>query len=154
MKEENQPIKVECFMQLSESRREPIGFVLIPLRTIPFWNSRKMGMMKPHWYKLHGVAQDNKTPKPELLLGVTIGDKDVLEEHEKLVTFARHPFTRVTIGLTAMDFAFNCYSENLWYLCQIVTYVSWLKRIKIQISLFSWCPRSMILIIWSLTLTF
>lgn len=98
MKEENQPIKVECFVQFSESRREPIGFVLIPLRTIPFWNSRKLGM-KPHWYKLHGVTQDNKTQKPELLLGVTIGDKDVLKEHEKLVTFA--------IGSSAMDFAFN-----------------------------------------------
>lgn len=86
MKEENQPIKLECFLQTSESRREEIGFVLIPLRTIPFWNSRKMGMMKPHWYKLHGVSQDNKTHKPELLLSVTIGDKDdILNDHEKMV---------------------------------------------------------------------
>lgn len=88
MKEENQPIKVECFVQLSESRREPIGFVLIPLRTIPFWNSRKMGILKPHWYKLHGVTQDNKTQKPELLLSVTIGEREeVLKDHEKLVIF-------------------------------------------------------------------
>lgn len=85
MKEENQPIKLECFLQMSESREE-IGFVLIPLRTIPFWNSRKMGTMKPHWYKLHGVSQDNKTHKPELLLSVTIGDKDeILNDHDKLV---------------------------------------------------------------------
>lgn len=88
MKEENQPIKLECFVQLSESRREAIGFVLIPLRTIPFWNSRKMGTMKPHWYKLHGVSQDNKTQKPELLLSVTIGNKDdILNDNEKMVTF-------------------------------------------------------------------
>lgn len=86
MKEENQPIKLECYLQVTESRREQIGFVLIPLRTIPFWSSRKMGMMKPHWYKLHGVSQDNKTHKPELLLSVTIGDKDeILNDHEKLV---------------------------------------------------------------------
>lgn len=88
MKEENQPIKLECFLQMNENRREPIGFVLIPLRTIPFWNSRKMGMMKPHWYKLHGVSQDNKTHIPELLLSVTIGDKDVMvSDHEKMVCF-------------------------------------------------------------------
>lgn len=86
MKEENQPIKLECFLQMSESKREEIGFVLIPLRTIPFWNGRKMGMMKPHWYKLHGVTQDNKTQKPEILLSVTIGDKDEIQNgHEKLV---------------------------------------------------------------------
>lgn len=88
MKEENQPIKLECFLQVNDSRREEIGFVLIPLRTIPFWSSRKMGMMKPHWYKLHGVSQDNKTNKPELLLSVTIGDKDeILNDHEKMVNF-------------------------------------------------------------------
>lgn len=88
MKEENQPIKLECFLQMGENRRELIGFVLIPLRTIPFWTSRKMGVMKPHWYKLHGVSHDNKTQKPELLLGVTIGDKDdILNDHEKLVKF-------------------------------------------------------------------
>lgn len=86
MKEENQPIKLECFMQVGEGRRELIGFVLIPLRTIPFWNSRKMGTMKPHWYKLHGVSQDSKPKKPELLVGVTIGDKDqILDDHDKMV---------------------------------------------------------------------
>lgn len=89
MKEENQPIKLECFMQLSEGRRELVGFVLIPLRTIPYWNSRKMGTMKPHWYKLHGVSQDsNITVKPELLVGVTIGDKEeLLDDHEKMVIY-------------------------------------------------------------------
>lgn len=90
MKEENQPIKLECFLQMADSRREQIGFVLIPLRTIPFWNSRKMGSMKPHWYKLHGVSQDNKTHKPELLLSVTIGDKDeILHDHDKLVNLLK-----------------------------------------------------------------
>lgn len=89
MKEENQPIKLECFFQVNADRRDEIGFVLIPLRTIPFWSSRKMGMMKPHWYKLHGVS-DNKTHKPELLLSVTIGDKDeILNDHEKMVNIIK-----------------------------------------------------------------
>lgn len=86
MKEENQPIKLECFVQMSEDRREQLGFVLIPFRTIPFWNSRKMGILKPHWYKLHTVSQDSNSKKLELLVGVTIGDKDqMLDDHEKMV---------------------------------------------------------------------
>lgn len=92
MKEENQPIKLECFMQLSEGRRELVGFVLIPLRTIPFWNSRNC-RLKPHWYKLHGVSQDGNMKKPEVLVGVTIGDKDeLLDDHEKMVIYFEFKF--------------------------------------------------------------
>lgn len=84
MKEENQPIKLECYMQTTESNRQLIGFVLLPMLSIPFWNSRKIGMMKPHWYKLHGVSQQNKANNPELLVSVTIGNKeDILNEDEK-----------------------------------------------------------------------
>lgn len=83
MKEENQPIKLECFVQITESNRQLIGFILLPMRTIPFWSIRKIGMMKPHWYKLHGLSQENK---PELLVSVTIGNKDdILNEDEKKV---------------------------------------------------------------------
>lgn len=89
MKEENQPIKLECFMHLNDTHREQIGFVLLPMRSIPFWNGRKMGMMKPHWYKLHGVSQESsRSNKPELLLSVTIGDKDeILNDTEQIVGF-------------------------------------------------------------------
>lgn len=86
MKEENQPIKLECYVQMNDVLREKIGFVLVPLRSIPFWNSRKLGMMKPHWYKLHGVTQESRCTKPELLLSITIGDKNnILNENEKMV---------------------------------------------------------------------
>lgn len=88
MKEENQPIKLECFIQLSDIHREQIGFVLLPMRSIPFWNGRKMGIMKPHWYKLHGVSHESsRCNKPELLLSVTIGDKDeILKDTEQIVS--------------------------------------------------------------------
>lgn len=92
MKEENQPIKLECYTKANDVVREKIGFVLVPLRSIPFWNSRKLGTMKPHWYKLHGVAQESsRSNKPELLLSITIGDKSaILNETEKLVIFNSH----------------------------------------------------------------
>lgn len=71
-------------MQTTESNRQLIGFVLLPMRSIPFWNSRKIGMMKPHWYKLHGLSQENKAKKPELLVSVSIGNKEeILNEDEK-----------------------------------------------------------------------
>lgn len=84
MKEENQPIKLECYMQTAESNRQLIGFILLPMRSIPFWNSRKISMMKPHWYKLHGLSQESKATKPELLVSVSIGNKEhILNEDEK-----------------------------------------------------------------------
>lgn len=84
MKEENQPIKLECYMQTTVSNRQLIGFVLLPMRSIPFWNSRKIGMMKPHWYKLHALSQESKATKPELLVSVSIGNKEhILNEDEK-----------------------------------------------------------------------
>lgn len=74
MKEENQPIKLECFRVVGENGRESIGLLNIRLRQIPFWNVRQSGTLKPHWYKLYGVAQEYKPQKPELYLCVTIGD--------------------------------------------------------------------------------
>lgn len=88
MKEENQPIKLECFVQTTDLHRELIGFLLLPMRSIAFWSVRKIGMMKPHWYKLHGFSQETKATKPELLVSVTIGDRDdILNEDEKKVHF-------------------------------------------------------------------
>lgn len=84
MKEENQPIKLECYMQTTETNRQLIGFILLPMRNIPFWNSRKIGMMKPHWYKLHGLSQESTARKPELLVSLSIGNKEeILNEDEK-----------------------------------------------------------------------
>lgn len=76
MKEENQPIKLECFMPSTENEFDLIGFVLIQMRGIPFWNCKKSGMMKPHWYKMLGVSHEWKLLKPELLLCVTITDNE------------------------------------------------------------------------------
>lgn len=87
MKEDNQPIKLEFFMMSSDSSQTPIGIVLLPIRNIPFWNSRKSGTMKPHWYKLYGVPQDFLNGKPEILLSVSIGDKDeILQENFTMVS--------------------------------------------------------------------
>lgn len=84
MKEENQPIKVECIAIKGENKREPIGFVLIPMLQIPFWNFRKSGMTKSHWHKLINVSNQYKSFKPELLLNVTITEKECAIEETKL----------------------------------------------------------------------
>lgn len=84
MKEENQPIKVECIAAKSKNSRESIGFVLIPMLQIPFWNFRKSGMMKSHWHKLLGVADQFKPRKPELLLNVTITEKGSVSDDVEL----------------------------------------------------------------------
>lgn len=74
MKEENQPIKLECFRVFGDNARESAGMLNIRLRQIPFWNVRQSGTLKPHWYKFYGVSQEYKSQKPEIYLCVTIGD--------------------------------------------------------------------------------
>lgn len=56
--------------------REKLGFALIQMRSIPFWNFRKNGLIKPHWYKLLGVSAEWKSQKPELLICVSITQKE------------------------------------------------------------------------------
>lgn len=59
---------------LDDERRltESIGFILIPMRQIPFWNYQKSGANKSRWHKLMGVASTYSSPRPELLLNVMI----------------------------------------------------------------------------------
>lgn len=92
MKEENQPIKLECFRVCMENDRESIGLLNIRLRQIPFWNVRQSGTLKPHWYKLYGVSSEYKSKKPELYLCVTIGDPcttSALNSNDSVKSFAQ-----------------------------------------------------------------
>lgn len=84
MKEQNKPIKLECFLisPSNSNLRENIGFVLVQMRSIPFWNLRKNGLMKPHWYKLMGVESKWKSQKPELLLSVSITQKESITDDQ------------------------------------------------------------------------
>lgn len=69
-------------MQFSDDNQMSVGFVLLPIRCIPFWTSRKSCTMKPHWYKLYAVSNEMPVHKPEVLLSVSIGDKDeILQEN-------------------------------------------------------------------------
>lgn len=84
MREENQPIRLECFTILSGNQdlREEIGFVLIQMRSIPFWNYRKNGEIKSHWHKLICVSAEWRSQKPELLVSVSITQKESIGDDQ------------------------------------------------------------------------
>lgn len=73
MKAENLPIKVECFRVRERGQFEAIGYVLIPLRTIPTCLYKNDEILpSPRWYKIYGVPGGVLHNKPELHLNVII----------------------------------------------------------------------------------
>ncbi|XP_055382421.1 centrosomal protein of 120 kDa [Condylostylus longicornis] len=77
MKTENLPIKIECFLSSFANGQETfslIGYVLIPLKSIPVTLSKNRTMSKPHWHKLFGLNSEWKIKKPEVCLQVLISD--------------------------------------------------------------------------------
>ena len=75
MKDENQPIRVECHC-LVEEKRESIGFVLVQMRSVALSSTaRKTGTLKPRWHKLMGVPLKWRTLKPEVSICVAITDR-------------------------------------------------------------------------------
>ena len=73
MKAENLPIRAECLRVRDRGHLEAIGYVLIPLRTIPTCLYKNDEILpSPRWFKLMGVPSDVLHNKPELHLNVII----------------------------------------------------------------------------------
>lgn len=107
MKTENVPIKIECFSLTSkdgntETGREFIGSILIPVRSIPLYPLSKALQIKPRWYRLIGLSPEWRQQKPELLLYIMITEKGFLDSGHSLLS-AKEP---VSIYVTLLNFIF------------------------------------------------
>lgn len=75
MKTDNLPIKIECYsINTVGGHRELIGFIIIPLRTIPLSKGTNIEKPSMRWHKLIGLSSQWKPQKPELHMCVVITD--------------------------------------------------------------------------------
>jgi Cep120 protein len=92
MKSENLPVKIDCFALknfkggLEGATREHIGYILVPVKTIPLVSPTKAIQMKPRWMKLIGLSKDWRSQKPELQLNIIITSKDFLNDRSTLLS--------------------------------------------------------------------
>lgn len=84
MRDENIPIKLTCFSINSYNTRETIGFILVQMRTIKYTFGRKNAQVKPRWHKFLGVDSHWKQQKPELLLSVSLFERD---DYKNMVSY-------------------------------------------------------------------
>lgn len=85
MRDENLPIKLSCFSVKANGERDFIGMVLIQMRTVVYSHGRKLTKVKPRWHKLLGVAMHWKQQRPELLLAISLIDKNNIDDDNNLV---------------------------------------------------------------------
>ena len=84
MKQENLPIKLECFVlkqfngNLETAVRDKFGYILIPFRNITILPIAKAVEMKSRWNKITGLSKEWRQIKPELLMSVMITDPEFM----------------------------------------------------------------------------
>lgn len=70
------PLKIECFTVSDNGAKEKIGYVLLPLRSAQIIPRGNSASVKVNWHKLLGVKSDLRVSGPELLLSLTIEERD------------------------------------------------------------------------------
>lgn len=85
MKQENLPVRIECFaVNLKNGgSRDFIGYILLPIRSVAIQVPSKAFVGSAHWHKLIGLAPDWKDFKPQLLLFVSITNREVFKKFDK-----------------------------------------------------------------------
>lgn len=70
------PLKLECFAVNDVGSRDKIGYLLLPLRSAQIIPRGKEVEAKVGWHKLLGVKPELRVSGPELLLSLTIEERD------------------------------------------------------------------------------
>lgn len=80
MKTDKRPIKLEVFAKESTSLdKRLIGFLLLPLRSLPVWQNMQSTQIKLRWHKLMGLNSEWKKKVPELYLFLIIVKSSLIE---------------------------------------------------------------------------
>ncbi|KAG5676755.1 hypothetical protein PVAND_006564 [Polypedilum vanderplanki] len=72
IKLENIPIKIDIYGLRSNANNEHIGYVLIPIRSVPVLPLSKALQAKCRWYKLIGLSSEWRAHRPEIHLNAMI----------------------------------------------------------------------------------
>ncbi|CRK91673.1 CLUMA_CG005322, isoform A [Clunio marinus] len=95
MKSDNLSIKIECFAlsdlktKPNETRKELIGYILVPMKVIPVVPIAKAIQTKPRWTRVIGLSKEWRQFKPELLLNTMITSKEFLTYNKNEALEAR-----------------------------------------------------------------
>lgn len=84
MKTENLPVKIDCYSlrnfkgNVEEAVKEHVGYILVPVKTIPIMSLTKALQMKSRWCKFIGLSKDWRPHKPEVMMNIMITTSDFL----------------------------------------------------------------------------
>ncbi|XP_015518371.2 centrosomal protein of 120 kDa isoform X1 [Neodiprion lecontei] len=78
MRVDHVPLKLECFAVDDSGLREKIGYILLPLRSAQIIPRDKSTNVKVSWHKLLGVKSELRVSVPEILLSLTIEDREMV----------------------------------------------------------------------------
>ncbi|KAF7401559.1 hypothetical protein HZH68_007379 [Vespula germanica] len=70
------PLKLECFALKDHNNKEKIGYILLSIRSAQIILKSKEIGIKVNWHTLLGLRNDLKAQKPELLLSLSIEDRE------------------------------------------------------------------------------
>lgn len=77
-------MKLDCIAlrdfkrSVEDATKDPVGYILMPLKNLPILPLAKALQMKPRWMRLIGLSKDWRQQKPELLVNVMITAKEYL----------------------------------------------------------------------------
>lgn len=70
------PLKLECFAIKNHNNKEKIGYILLSIRSAQIIPKSKEVDAKANWHTLLGLKNDLRAQKPELLLSLSIEDRE------------------------------------------------------------------------------
>ncbi|KAI4504421.1 hypothetical protein M0802_000892 [Mischocyttarus mexicanus] len=86
------PLKLECFALKDHNNKEKIGYILLSLRSAQIISKSKETDAKSNWHTLLGLKSNFKIQKPELLLALSIEDRECVTSNSLTKLDCIQPF--------------------------------------------------------------
>ncbi|KAK2575418.1 hypothetical protein KPH14_008330 [Odynerus spinipes] len=92
------PLKLECFALKDNDNKEKIGYVLLGIRSAQIIPKSKKADAKANWHTLLRLRNDLKAQKPELLLSLSIEDRECVTSNSLTKKFTEIDMHRNPAG--------------------------------------------------------
>ncbi|XP_043670067.1 centrosomal protein of 120 kDa isoform X2 [Vespula pensylvanica] len=92
------PLKLECFALKDHNNKEKIGYILLSIRSAQIILKSKEIGIKVNWHTLLGLRNDLKAQKPELLLSLSIEDREYVTSNSLTKKFTEIDMHRNPAG--------------------------------------------------------
>ncbi|XP_043500526.1 centrosomal protein of 120 kDa-like isoform X2 [Polistes fuscatus] len=92
------PLKLECFALKDLNNKEKIGYILLSIRSAQIIPNSKKLKPKSNWHTLLGLKNNFKAQKPELLLSLSIEDRECVTSNSLTKKFTEIDMHRNPAG--------------------------------------------------------